>query len=251
MTRRSLSVGINDYQRSPLRGCVNDATDWDEALRERGYAEREVLLDRSASKVYLLDRLAALVEGARWGDRLVFTFSGHGTWMPDADGDEPDNRDEALVAADMRTISDDELYLVIGGVPRGVRLTIVSDSCHSGSVSRFMMQPAIEVEEPGQAWAQPRFIDPALLPAQPRLDLPPRGLPARAMLLSGCADQEVSYDAHIGGRFRGAMTTAALEVLPVSTSMKDWHARTLGALRYPQTPQLAATTYQRRLRPFS
>ncbi len=78
-----------------------------------------------------------------------------------------------------------------------------------------------------------------------------KGLPARAMLLSGCRDSEVAYDAYIGGRYRGAMTAAALAALPAASSMADWHKRTLATIDYPQNPVLTATSYQRRLRPFA
>lgn len=244
MNRRALCVGINAYRTSPLQGCVNDARDWAAELAGRGY-DVDLLLDGFATKATLLERLAVLAAGARWGDRLVFTYSGHGTFVPDRDGDEPDRRDEALVSVDMRTVTDDELHNTVGRIPRGVRLTIVSDSCHSGTMARFVAANA-----PAHYTAAPRFLDPAHVVAEPTVK--PRSLPARAMLLSGCADDEVSYDAYIGGRYRGAMTAAALEALPAATSMRDWHRRTLAALRYPQTPQLDATPYQRyRLRPFA
>lgn len=250
MSRRSLHVGINSYPGAPLQGCIADAQDWQRELVRRGYSA-ELLVDGFATKRVILERLAELVKGARWGDRLVFTYSGHGTWIPDVDGDEPDRRDEALVSVDMRTISDDELYAVIGGVPRGVRLTIVSDSCHSGSVSRFAGQfDGTHRPVPAGSQALARFIDPAHVYADPPISKP-RGLPSRAMLLSGCQDKQVSYDALIGGRYRGAMTAAALETLPAATSMKDWHRRTVAALKFPQTPALTANAYQRRLRPFA
>ena len=239
MTKRALCVGINNYKTSPLQGCINDALDWQRELTRRGYST-DLLVDGFATKTVILERLSALVAGARWGDRLVFTYSGHGTFIPDRDGDEPDHRDEALVSVDMRTISDDEVYNATGGIPRGVRFTIISDSCHSGSMARFVG---------GSITAQARFIDPAHV----TVDSAPkqRGLPAKAMLLSGCQDHEVSYDAHIDGRYRGAMTAAALKTLPFAGSMKDWHRRTLAAIGYPQTPVLTASAYQQRLRPFA
>ncbi len=241
--RRALVVGINAYPRSPLQGCISDAQDWSAELQRRGYSV-DRLLDGFATKPAILDRLRVLIAGARWGDRLVFTYSGHGTYMPDLDGDEEDRRDEALVAVDMRTVSDDELFTVFGAIPRGVRLTIVSDSCFSGTVARFLQ------DSPGvTAGCCPRFLDPSVVHVEPSAKA--RGLTSRAMLLSGCADNEVSYDAQIGGRYRGAMTAAALDALPAATSMRDWHSRTLAGIRFPQTPQLTASAYQRRLRPFA
>lgn len=249
MTRRALCVGLNYPGTSAeLRGCVNDALDWKAALEERWSSNYDIVSVLEPTKAELLSELAELVRGARWGDRLVFTYSGHGTFIPDRDGDEPDRRDEALVSVDMRTITDDEIHNVVGRIPRGARLTIISDSCHSGTMTRFMRDVPVSLVSPED---RPRFLD----PSQVTVDSAPgktRGALAKAMLLSGCKDDEVSYDAYIGGRYRGAMTAAALDALPHARNMRDWQRRTLAAIQHPQTPQLTATPYQRYgIRPFA
>ncbi len=71
-------------------------------------------------------------------------------------------------------------------------------------------------------------------------------------LLSGCADDEYSYDAWFNERANGAFTRVALDTLHASTSLSDWHGRIRSALpgdRYPQTPQLSAAWTQRRRAP--
>jgi hypothetical protein len=53
-----------------------------------------------------------MIGAARSGDTLVITYSGHGTWVPDSSGDEPDGRDEALCPHDIATagpLLDDEI----------------------------------------------------------------------------------------------------------------------------------------------
>lgn len=250
--RKALCVGINYVNtNSELNGCVNDALDWTDALRARSYGVFD-RLDSEATKANILDGLRWLVVDAKWGDRLVFTYSGHGTYIPDLSGDEVDGRDEALVSVDMRTITDDDIAAAIGTLRTGVRMTIVSDSCHSGTVSRFMAGPLSNSMTRGKG-ERPRFIDPSLVEIEPSLRKPralSTILPASTpMLLSGCKDDEVSWDANIGGRYRGAMTAACLNTLAQSSSMADWHASTLVAITHPQTPQLTATRYQRSLRP--
>ena len=68
---------------------------------------------------------------------LVFTNSSHGTYVADRDGDET-RYDEAMCPWDMKKnlIIDDELRQRFANIPDGVRLTVISDSCFSGSVTR-------------------------------------------------------------------------------------------------------------------
>ena len=63
------------------------------------------------------------------------TYSGHGGQVPDGDDEEADSSDETWVAFD-RQIVDDELYELWGKFKPGVRIVVLSDSCHSGSVNR-------------------------------------------------------------------------------------------------------------------
>ena len=106
MAKRALCVGINDYPgtNSDLSGCVNDANDWAKELKTRGYQVTS-LLDKQATRRAMIDGLTKLVTGAVAGDSLVFTFSGHGSWLPDDSGDEPDGRDECCARTTSPTSS--------------------------------------------------------------------------------------------------------------------------------------------------
>ncbi len=56
--------------------------------------------------------------------------------MPDRNGEgEEDRSDETWVAFD-RQIVDDELYALWGKFAPGVRILVLSDSCHSGTANR-------------------------------------------------------------------------------------------------------------------
>jgi hypothetical protein len=91
------------------------------------------------TKENILHSIERLVTGAKAGDMLYFSFSGHGTQVPDHSGEEADGLDEAIVPGDFaeigRVITDDELaaYLV-APLTEGVLLTCIFDCCHSGTI---------------------------------------------------------------------------------------------------------------------
>src|SRR6266581_2015789 len=96
MAKKALLAGINDYpgRQNDLQGCVNDITNvCDVLVKYFGFASADVTLlqDKHATKAAILDGLKALVARSSAGDLLVFHYSGHGSQVRDADGDELDD----------------------------------------------------------------------------------------------------------------------------------------------------------------
>jgi hypothetical protein len=248
-SKYALCIG-NNYPGtdSELAGCVNDANDWMELLGDEGYQVTYVV---EATKSQAIEELARLVSSARRGDRVVLTYSGHVSWVPDRSGDETDRRDECLVMTDYEDgglLLDDELHELFSGSVSGVGSLILSDSCHSGTVLRNFG----EVRSTGT----PRYLSPARF-----LDLseqevgrreetvtptPPR---ATSSLISGCEDVEYSYDAWFDRRANGAFTRAAIDTYRSGVTLAGWYRsiRTvLPSSDYPQTPRLTAKNRYRR-----
>lgn len=159
---RALIVGIDAYQRDPrigpLGGAVNDARMMRDFLVERaGYRPEDVklLLDGAATRAAILEAFETwLIGGTRPGERVFFHFSGHGTQVPErVAGSEPDGLDEALVPVDAyfddttraarNLIIDDELEAVFARLEER-QVTVVVDSCHSGTITRSLADPAVE-----------------------------------------------------------------------------------------------------------
>ena len=76
--------------------------------------------------------LKAIVASCKAGDVLFIHFSGHGTQVADKDGDDADNKDEAIVPTDLNIITDDDLRAILGALPANVKLTMVCTCswCH-------------------------------------------------------------------------------------------------------------------------
>jgi hypothetical protein len=243
MNHFSLHVGINDYPGtgSDLHGCVNDAVGWADLCKTLGY-NAEVLLDLAATKARVVESLESVVARARFGDRIVFTYSGHGSFVPDLDGDEADGRDECLVLYGFDLLTDDEMYAIFQKRRFGVRVYVFSDSCHSGTASRFATRAA----------GRPRFLHPSnFMDVPPTLQPKARNAPSRpgTAFISGCDDNEYSYDAYIDGRPCGAFSNVALRTWKPGIRLAAWHRAIrefpLPNGNYPQTPQLQASTWQR------
>jgi hypothetical protein len=147
MTRKAVLCGINSYASAPLKGCVNDAHNIrDLLITNFGFRPEEIhtLEDEQVVKTELLAQWDWLTRGAKAGDILVFHFSGHGSYVPDESGEEPDMRDEITCLQDMdfndpsTYLTDDEWYELAQRVDPAVQLIILKDTCHSGGSARFI-----------------------------------------------------------------------------------------------------------------
>lgn len=155
--RIALLVGIADYAYmgatptaaqplADLQGPENDVLRMRTSLRTWGFTSEEdlrVLTGRAATK-------AGLEAGFQWAasratdpaDVVVIYYSGHGSHAPDADGDEPDGRDEGLVPFDAEDSHDPAQLLLddqVRGFLAGMRtenVTVIIDACYSGTVTR-------------------------------------------------------------------------------------------------------------------
>jgi len=138
--RRALCIGIDQYPGgSALSGCVADARLWARTLGGLGF-EAQLRTDAQATRDGILDTLGDFIRAAAAGDVLVFQYSGHGTQLPDLDGDEQDDQDEALCPIDYETgafVLDDDLRALFRQLPAGASLTCFMDCCHSGSITRL------------------------------------------------------------------------------------------------------------------
>src|SRR5262245_7193840 len=105
MADKALLLGINDYKHvNPLRGCVNDVENVRKLLTEKfGFDAKNVktLINQRVTKAKVQEQMKWLFRDAREGDRLVFHFSGHGSFTADLDGDEDDGKDELICLYDM------------------------------------------------------------------------------------------------------------------------------------------------------
>jgi hypothetical protein len=164
-TRRALLVGIAAYREerggeatdrpssrgswSSLDGPPFDVDDLQAVLTSPKFGFRKedmhVLKDRAATRANILAEIEHhLIDSAAAGDVSLFYYSGHGSRVKNSKSDEWDKRDETLVPIDARRdpkdiselkdIRDKELARLYNkAADKGIILTVITDSCHSGS----------------------------------------------------------------------------------------------------------------------
>lgn len=265
MAKRAVLIGINRYRipGADLRGCVNDVKNIKVALTKYyGFAEKDITIvtDYDATKKRIQREIEKLISRARRGDALLVHYSGHGSNVPDNDGDEADRRDEILCPTDLDwkdPLLDDWLRRTFDGVPAGVNLTVIMDCCHSGTITRAIDLPDVPVKERylPSPWDLVAVESGRRLTGAVQGGHAERRRSARRskdvvyvdipeILISGCRDDQTSADAYIRGSFNGALTyhlVAALKERKGRVTYRDLHARTIELLkkgRFSQVPQL-------------
>lgn len=294
--KKSLFIGINYFgTKAELRGCINDVISLKSFVVDKfsfptDQAHMRVLTDDSKD-ADLMPTRANIIAGMKWlvkdakkDDSLFMHYSGHGGSQQDAspDTDEADGKDETLCPCDYSTsgvIVDDELHdILVKSLPEGVRLTVLFDCCHSGSILdlpyTYSIDGKLVVHETdnrkeaiaaaiaaGQAFFITKDTKAAMASGMKALQAMMQG-PGKAdpeaqkraiaikttladvITLSGCRDEQTSADANIDGTACGACSWAFTKAFKEHGSMT--YTEMLQEVRsnlhgkYSQVPQLSA-----------
>jgi len=282
--RKALLIGISyKHTQAFLPGCIPDVINLKQFLLENGYVDSPSTMlilkddESNESKMPTKENILAachwLVREAQAGDRLLFHYSGHGTQVEDKSGDEIDGMDEAIVPLDYQSkglIIDDDLHsILVRDLRRGVRLTAIFDSCHSGSALDlpFVYQPDGAYKSAGIAkreFSGEVFRNFYKDPFNTLMNFPTMiaknrtarlideknmkelSCPADVIMISGCRDEQTSADAKLSEESSGVMSYAlrfTLQNKPEPTliellnDMRDF----LIEKKFPQIPQMSTS----------
>ena len=271
----SLHLGLNAVSAAAYEGwsgelnaCEFDAKDMTSLARASGMTPT-TLLTKAATRQKVLSAMRSAARQLKAGDFFFLTYSGHGGQVPDVSGEEKDKLDETWCLFDGQLI-DDELYLELTRFAEGVRILVLSDSCHSGTVTRAqpvppppgsgkskMMPPAVAmrtydkhkkfyddlqkgVQRESKAVGR---VDPdamlAHVTVSNRLTDIAAASKAAVLLISGCQDNQTSMD----GDHNGAFTEALLKVWNLGKfkgNYTQFHATIKASMPHTQSPNLFA-----------
>ncbi|MGQ7856803.1 caspase family protein [Pedobacter sp. WC2501] len=175
-------------------------------------------------------------------DLFVITYSGHGGQVPDVNGDEDDSLDETWCLFDGQLI-DDELHELWALFQKGVRILVISDSCHSGTITKMAMNFTQLVKGftrkfmPDEIAAttyfnHQEFYDNIL---KKIIGIDPENIKASVKLISGCQDNQYSYDGPFNGQFTGALKKV-WNGGKFSGNYLSFHKQIMNLLPVDQTP---------------
>ncbi len=247
-TRRALLVGIDKYdpppgakpgpskaiqgsvkrvavkgnsQRHPfesLDGAVSDMDGMRALLMDKfGFREGDIrtLTNQEATADEILSAIQKhLIESAQPGDVSLFYYAGHGSLMRNLRTPKQSGYDSTIVPADWwrgtPDIRDKELArLFRTAVEKGIALTVIADSCHSGSLLRGGLRLR---EVPGDTGFY--VEDP------PDRDQAGHSLPnpeeEGALVLSAAQDYQCAAEVATDSGWHGVFTWALLQILRYS-----------------------------------
>ncbi|MCH9739817.1 MAG: caspase family protein [Epsilonproteobacteria bacterium] len=185
-----------------LRTCAQDMLDMQDIAVSQNFESTELLQNEEATREAVKEAISAASESLVAGDMLFISYSGHGTYIEDENGDEEDEgeaRDEAWCLYNGMLL-DDELHALWKLFDEDVRIFLVSDSCHSGTIAK--VAPGQNIDEMVVAKFLPHrkaqelyvehkaFYDAVRKEAATSND---KELKATVKLIAGCQDVESSY----------------------------------------------------------
>ena len=226
-TGRALAIGLNSVDpghyagwSGNLNACEADALSMAAIAGNRGFDEVNTLITRSATREQVQNEIRAAAEDLQSGDLFMLSYSGHGGQLPDMNDDEPDAMDETWCLYDGEMI-DDEVYGLLANFVENVRVLVLSDSCHSGSVVKeayFAGTMSTRGQTPSSPTPTYRAMSPdaALQTYRLNSDFYQQiqsstlrserdSVAASVLLISGCQDNQLSADGIFNGLFTGQM----------------------------------------------
>ena len=218
----ALVIGINysgtDFA---LNGCINDALNVQKLLLTWGF-DITLMTDNTNGPVYpnknnIISQITSSISKLNANDVLVIYYSGHGAQIADTNGDEISGKDSVIVPINVQSqgyISDDYIRSLLVAAPSDSKIFGVFDSCNSGSVCdlRYNYYDTSYRVNPGDKLSPLNVrINTAINNNYPETN-------AQIMSLSGCKDDQLSYETVLdNGKVGGALTYCLLKYIYETT----------------------------------
>lgn len=137
-TGRSLHIGVNEVDPCAYNGASltlvgpqNDAAKMRDIALHHRFIPYPLLLTRAATHRAVTDAICRAAQDCDSDDIFLLSFAGHGSQIPDGNGDEPFPYGDHTWALYDREFVDDELRALWTVFKPGVRVVLLNDSCHS------------------------------------------------------------------------------------------------------------------------
>ena len=195
--KKGISIHIGLDYNGTLPTCGKDALDMQEIAISQNFETTHLLQNEEATCDTVKELITKASETLVSGDMLFISYSGHGSYVVDTSGDGDEEKDQVWCLYD-RYLLDDELYALWTLFEDGVRIFVVSDSCHSGTVIR--MAPSLKAtpiskyfphERAQEVYVQNKGMFSAL--KAELSESKNQEVKASLKLIAGCQDTEESF----------------------------------------------------------
>lgn len=214
----ALCIGLNlvnpaHYQGwdGKLNAPEKDASDMMALAKSAGF-KADGIIGSNATRQNVVTAINNAAASLQSDDIFLLYYSGHGGQIPDFDGDEDDGTDETWCLYNGQ-LMDDEIKQLWLKFRQDVKVFVLSDSCHSGTIVKaFDMQ----MDSYSDAKVKSMPIDIALSTYTANKDIYDQyiagvdnakssfneaDIKANIRLISGCQDNQSSYDGAFNSKF--------------------------------------------------
>ncbi|MGC3944733.1 MAG: caspase family protein [Chryseolinea sp.] len=263
----SIHIGLDnaDPKKYPglpkLKACVKDAKDWKSFAVKNGFKATS-FHDKQASSKAIEKVLNDHAKKLKPGDILLLTYSGHGGEIPNDSGADGDDEliDQTWCLYD-RQFLDDEIFDCLKKFKSGVRITVISDSCHSGTVTRVQGELNLSdlltqgmTTETNRSGARSRKMSKKVAAAsyaaseelykgvqqkikaqrdKDRTSATNGKINASVKLLAACQDDEETLDGKANGLFTGTLLSLLSDAEYTASSAEKIIAGVTGKYHFP------------------
>jgi len=229
--KSGLMIGLNYIgTENELYGCINDATNMCQFVKNIGFNNVLLLTDNTPvkpTKNNIINQLTSLLKNTKSGDFVIMTYSGHGSYQRDTNRDEVTGYDQMIVPLDLNCIVDDELKKIIdNNLANGATFMAIFDSCFSQSVLDLKYQYYDSLYNNNYS--------------ENNAETETKG---NVICISGCSDIQTSADALINGINQGALTWAFLQTHKKNITWRNLilgMRQILSDNQFTQIPQLSS-----------
>lgn len=218
----ALNIGVNAVDPTHYGGWQGDliapeadAIDMERIARSRNFSTK-ALLTHEATRSRVIDEISQASDELKPNDIFMLTFSGYGGAIPGPSTLSPTLQLTTWCLYNSQ-LAEHEIYKLLTGFRKGVRILIFSDLCYSATVTRVvanadkmvpqarvkMMPPAVGI----RTYRENQHFYEQLVEALGRKSVKDK-IKASVLWFSGCQENQLSYD----GDFNGLFTTQILRV---------------------------------------
>ncbi len=239
----SLHIALENVQEAhygylhPLLGAPQDAL-FMQQLAIKNKFNATTLLNEQATRQAVSTAFIEASQTLIAGDTFLISYSGHGGQFPCAKygiDDEADGKDDTWCLYDEQII-DDEFYALYTKFKSGVNIIVVSDSCHSGTITRGYGINKTIVKNLQNSILRNHLSIYKQRKKEARTNEP---LLANVLLLAACMENEEAIDTGFNGVFTMALKIALQEKPKTYTQLIKLVELQVQAAKYTQTPTLS------------